>query len=337
MSFVDNILNFRSVSIVGLAKNAGKTESLNYILNRIKNSGKTIAVTSIGLDGEGIDQVTQTHKPEIYVYDGMFFVTSETHYKTKQILAEIVDIDEQRTALGRLIIARALSDGKVLLSGPSDTNSLKIVLEKLTHSGVDTTIVDGALSRLSSASPAITDAMFLATGAAVSGNIPQLVRETKFVYDLIQLEQVDRHTAEKLADKTSGVWAFDDENMLYQLNIPSVLMLERYKDELFKYGTKIYAGGMISDKFLEFLRTQKNCNRIELIVQDFTKIFVSKENYYAFIKKGGKIKLLHKTKLLGISVNPTSPEGILLNSAKLIAALEEHVQVPVFDVRFFLN
>lgn len=54
---------------------------------------------------------------------------------------------------------------------------------------VDTTIVDGALSRLSLSSPAVTEAMVLATGAALSCNIPQLVRKTKYVYDLICLDE----------------------------------------------------------------------------------------------------------------------------------------------------
>ena len=35
MPFVGEILRHLSVSIVGLAKNAGKTECLNYIINRL--------------------------------------------------------------------------------------------------------------------------------------------------------------------------------------------------------------------------------------------------------------------------------------------------------------
>ncbi len=56
MPFVDEILKYRSVSIVGLEKNTGKTECLNYIINRLPTDYFSVAVTSIGLDGESPDQ-----------------------------------------------------------------------------------------------------------------------------------------------------------------------------------------------------------------------------------------------------------------------------------------
>lgn len=49
--------------------------------------------------------------------EGMIFVTSEKHYRERRLVAEIMEIDDHRTALGRLVIARAKTSGKVLLSG----------------------------------------------------------------------------------------------------------------------------------------------------------------------------------------------------------------------------
>ena len=188
MGFVDDISDYRSLAIVGLEKNTGKTECLNYILRRIKDSADRFALTSIGIDGENRDQVCQTPKPEIIVPEGMIFVTSEKHYRERRLVAEIMEIDDHRTALGRLVIARAKTSGKVLLSGPADTAGLKSLIRHMKDFGVRTTLVDGALSRLSLASPTVTEAMVLATGAAVSGNIRELVRRTRYVCDLIDLE-----------------------------------------------------------------------------------------------------------------------------------------------------
>ena len=50
MGFVDDISDYRSLAIVGLEKNTGKTECLNYILRRIKDSADRFALTSIGID-----------------------------------------------------------------------------------------------------------------------------------------------------------------------------------------------------------------------------------------------------------------------------------------------
>ena len=57
MTFIDDILKYNSLSIVGLQKNTGKTVSLNYVLDRLPIERKRIAVTSIGIDGETTDQV----------------------------------------------------------------------------------------------------------------------------------------------------------------------------------------------------------------------------------------------------------------------------------------
>ena len=85
MGFVDDISDYRSLAIVGLEKNTGKTECLNYILRRIKDSADRFALTSIGIDGENRDQVCQTPKPEIIVPEGMIFVTSEKHYRERRL------------------------------------------------------------------------------------------------------------------------------------------------------------------------------------------------------------------------------------------------------------
>lgn len=224
MGFVTNISDFGSLAIVGLEKNTGKTECLNYILGQLGGQAERFALTSVGIDGESRDQVCQTAKPEIEIPEGMIFVTSEKHYREKRLAAEVLDVSLERTALGRLITARAKMSGKLLLSGPSDTAGLKALIDRLKARGVGTTIVDGALSRLSLASPAVTEAMILATGAAVAGNIPELVRKTKYVYELIGIEEIEKALRTRLAPLTQGVWAVSDGGEPIDLELPSVLM-----------------------------------------------------------------------------------------------------------------
>ena len=335
--FIEEILKYNSIAIVGLAKNAGKTECLNYILRRVKNTGKRFALTSIGIDGESRDQVCQTPKPEIEVFEDMIFITSEMHYRDKRLVAEIMDVSTQQTSLGRLVTARAVSSGKVLLSGPADTGSLRTLIHDMKRWDVDTTIVDGALSRLSLSSPAVTEAMVLATGAALSCNIPQLVRKTKYVYDLICLNEAAPDIVRKLMAIEQGVWSIDDEGNIYDLDIPSVCMLENKKDDIFKHGNTLYVAGAISDKLLQFLRQQKQIREITLIMRDFTKMFASMETYYAFVKKGGTIQVLQKSKLLAVCINPQSPDGYCLDSDELRVAMQTSLGIPVYDVKRIEN
>ena len=329
--FIEEILKCKSLSIVGLEKNTGKTECLNYILRQVKDSGKTIALTSIGTDGEKRDQVCQTAKPEIEVFEGMLFVTSERYYREKRFLAEILDISERQTALGRLVTAKALWSGKILLSGPPDTVGMKELIVQLEKRGVDLTLVDGALSRLSHGSPTVSDALVLTTGAALSGTVRELVRKTKYVYDLIGLKEVGPGRQDLLQGIKKGIWAIDAEGEIHDLQLPSVFMLEKYEGDIFKYGHTLYVSGAVSDKLLNFLRMQKEVT--ELVVQDFTKIFALPETFYAFLKRGGKINVLKQSRLLAVCINPQSPAGYCLHSDQLKAALEESLRIPVYDVR----
>ena len=86
---------------------------------------------------------------------------------------------------------------------------------------------------------------------------------------------------------------------------------------------------------LNFLKSQKECSETVLIIKDFSRIFASKETVYAFLNKGGQIKVLLKTKLIAICVNPTSPFGFSFNSDSLKKEISDKTGVNTFDVRDF--
>ena len=74
MPFIDEILKYKSVSFVGMEKNTGKTETLNYVLSCLCSyNGVRVGITSIGIDGAKTDQVTKTKKPEIHISKDTLF------------------------------------------------------------------------------------------------------------------------------------------------------------------------------------------------------------------------------------------------------------------------
>jgi len=345
MPFIDDILNYSSLSIIGMDKNTGKTECLNYIINRINeinsqhlynNGHLCVAITSIGIDGENVDQVTKTHKPEIYLNPGMVFVTSEKHYRTRKLISEIVELSERKTSLGRLVIAKVIHPGKVILSGPSTTQWMDEIIKSLPKHGVDLSIVDGALSRKSSASPVLTESLILTTGAAVSPHIPELIKKTKYIFQLINLPPFISESdqlVEELIKLDSGIFAIDNQNQIHDLSIPSSLLLEKYKERLFEFGHTFFVAGAVADNFFNLLKIQKEIKHTRVIVKDFTRIFASPELFYSYKKAGGKIELLHKNRLIAICVNPTSPSGYTLDSKKLCDQLQQELNIPVYDIR----
>ena len=309
MPFVGEILKHRSVSIVGLAKNAGKTECLNYIIKRLPLDYFNVAVTSIGIDGETTDQVTGTAKPEITVREGMFFATSEKHFRQKRPLSELYAVSEETTALGRVVTAKALTEGKVLLSGPSSAAALKRWMRSLNEFGIDLILIDGALSRLSAASPAVSEAMVLSTGAALSANIKDLVAKTAFVVELIGLP----------------LYAGEDP----QLRISSFSSLDA---TALKGQRVVEVEGALTDRLLQAARGALSDGEFELVVGDFTRIFVSPELYRAFVRRGGRISVRQKSSLLAVCVNPVAPNGIVLDSDTLCRELSARIGLPVYDI-----
>lgn len=313
-----------------MEKNTGKTVCLNYILHRLNELGAHVGVTSIGVDGEQIDSVFATAKPEITLYEGTHFITSEQHYLRRQTVSVLEAVDSRRTALGPLVTARVLVPGKVLLSGAATTGVLRGQIEQLGTLGADITIVDGALSRLSLASPTVTEAMILATGAAVSANVKQLVSKTKFLLNLIRLDEVDFTLRERLSPIPSGLWAVDSDGMPHDLGIASVFLIDRTENDLSRYGKTLFASGAVSDRLLRVLAAKRG--NYTLITRDFTKLFITPEAYTEFTRRGGKLMVLQHSQLIAVTLNPTSPQGFLLDSKSTCEALSDALQTPVYDV-----
>ncbi len=331
-TFLDSISDYRSVAFVGLAKNAGKTECLNHVLRMLASKGTRTAVTSIGVDGESTDAVSATRKPEITLFEGTVFVTSESFYRTKRLTAEILSTGDGRTSLGRLVTARVVIPGKVILAGPPDTATLRDLIRQSQRLDIETMLVDGALSRLSLGAPEVTDAMVLATGAAIAPSIPEITARTAFACEIMTLPQTDPATAGALADTKRGVWAIDSEGNIHDLDIPTALAITTHKEKLFSHGTTIYVAGAVTDKLLDFLRSQPQAGETTLIMRDFSCMFASPMSYRAFRAKGGRMMVLKGCRLLGICVNPTSPQGYRVDSRTLCEAITSKTGFEAIDV-----
>ena len=338
MPFIAELIKYKSCSIVGLEKNTGKTECFNYVMQRLPLDKIRVAVSSIGIDGETTDQVTKTAKPEIFLREGVYFGTSEKHYLTKLLTSELLEISDENTSLGNIVIGKALTPGKLLLSGPSSTNGLRRWMNEMQKYDIDLTIIDGALSRLSLASPAVSESMILATGAAYSANINTLVQKTAFVVQMINLELTSQENHDTFININNGVWAIDFdadndfEKKLVDLKVASSLSININTDGLEKCKT-LYVSGALTDNFINHIRQNKIFNETEIVVRDFTKIFLTPMTYNTFVNNKRKITVLQKSKLIAVCVNPTSPNGIVLDSEKLCKTLSEAINLSVYDLK----
>lgn len=296
---IDELLKVKSCSVVGMEKNTGKTVTLDYILGTIPLTHR-IAVTSIGLDGETKDQVFGTHKPEIHLRPGQLFATSEKHYRMRHLTSELINVSETQTALGRLVTAVVLIPGKVLLSGPGSTAVMRSWMDTV-EDKADLILIDGALSRMSLAAPTVSEAMILATGAAYSLKIDKLVRDTAYKVELINLPIYERTKEECELSKA--------ENQ------------ER----------PIYIQGALTDGKLDEILRNKEMAGKDVLVPDFTHIFATELLWHRFCRTH-RVYVERRSRLIGITVNPTSPQGMRLPSEELTQRLTEATGVHAVDL-----
>ena len=331
MPLIEAIKQFNSVSIVGMEKNTGKTTCLNYVVTRLQEEGRRIALTSIGVDGEERDILYDTQKPRIVLYEGMVFVTSEKDFEQREFPAEVLSVSGRATPLGRLVTARAKGIGKVVLSGPSDSVWLQEVISSLCAYNVELTLVDGALSRMSLASPAVTDAMILCTGAACSAQLYKVIDKTKFRCTLIELDSAENRVQKRLLPVENDVWQWQEACNEWEKIGDSVFTLEKESEKMSKSLGIIYVSGAVTNRFLDLL-SAKGREPVQLIVRDFTKLFIEPATYDKFVRRGGSINVLQKAKLLAVCTNPVSPDGIYMNPIVLREQMQKAIQLPVYDI-----
>ena len=308
-TLMDSLVPYRSVSIIGMAKNVGKTTTLNYLIDSFNQSRICLALTSIGRDGESTDIVTGSQKPKIFVQKGTLIATAEKLLGLCDITKEILLVTGINTSLGRIIIVRALSDGFVQLGGPSITSQMSDLLLLFKALGADKIIVDGALNRKTLANPSVTEATILCTGASLNRNLHTVVQETKHLVSLLTLPKLE------------------DKDILAEL--------EHVKDEkVTKREWYIYIRGAVSDAFLNnLIMSGTHLEGVYLIAEDASKIFIKPSTYEKLMLKKAILTVVNPIHLVGLTVNPTSPYDVDFDGAEFLEKIREAVPIPVYDIK----
>lgn len=306
--------NYKTISIIGMAKNTGKTITLNYLVNEAIEANIPIGITSIGRDGEGIDIVTDTEKPRIYVDEGMIIATSTGLLPFGDANIEILQVTNYRTPLGEILIGRVKSPGNIQITGPQSLKELKELTETMINYGAKFVIVDGALDRKSSAAPSITDATILSTGAVISRDMNKVIEETMHLVNTFSLPTIEdnklKNIVEDLIDNNK-IAIIDKDYNVNTLNFETALGVGSQIGKHLKDNSKylVIPGSLVKSTIEDLVNTTRKYENIEIIIHDGTKIFISPRDYLRFVKLGVNIKVLHPINLIAITINPYAPSG----------------------------
>ena len=326
-----------SVAVVGMAKNCGKTVALGAILEGVATRGIPVGVASAGRDGEDVDAVTMLPKPPIWLPEGALFATAERLAAKARAPIEPVAATRHTSALGRLLVYRAIARGKVEVGGGNSAAAAHDAVALMRRLGARFVAIDGAAGRKFSCAPSLVEATVLATGAALAATMEGVVRRTtRAVRTLTVPEWMCPAGAEALSAPLShrDVVFIRGDASSRRIVVPSVLARA---DEVARALTEdvetVLLGGALTGGFLRAILKRGRASGLTVVVRDATRILVEPGDLDRFWSAGGQVAAVHPVRLVAVTTNPTAPDGRLLDPAALLDGVAHAVApVPAFDV-----
>ena len=325
---------YKRISIVGMAKNAGKTTALNYLIEEAMDEGLVLGITSTGRDGEGTDVVTGTDKPRVFLDTDTIVSVPTQLYELADAGLEIVKMTDYGSSLGQIMLCRVVSSGYVQVAGPVINANHIEMCEEMLRLGADLVLIDGAIDRKSIAAPGTSDAIILSTGAVLSRKMSKVIEETVHTVNLYRLPCLEDGRERELLTEESDQILLIKDGKLVALDRKTGLGAGKFLDaEIDDTVTHVFVPGAFTHSIVADINPKKLRN-ITFVLKDPTKIFIGPMMWNQFRKKGLNIKVLENIKVAAVTVNPTSPSGYAFDHEELVNAMQNAIpDIPVIDVR----
>jgi hypothetical protein len=329
------------VAFVGLAKNTGKTEALVTLIGELSAIGRTLAVTSIGRDGEEHDAIQpRISKPPIRCPEGTLLATAAPLLRRSGAAYESLNRTGVRTPLGEVEIVRLQEAAKVEVAGPSSAEEIGEVVEEMLELGADQAIVDGSIDRRAAAAPGVADAVIMATGAVLDEEIEGVVRRTSRAVEMISLPRLADARLRALAEGATGSSVLAEGNTVRSLPARFALTAEAGQlPEALRPASgreqTLVVGGVLPEPLLEALLRGRRRNRIRVIAANPTNVFMHSHSPGWYRERGLDLEVLNEVELAAVTVNPTAPLSHSFDSTQLRTAIQQVLPegLPVIDVR----
>lgn len=320
----------RTVSFVGVARDAGKTTALGAALAEHERRGVRAGVLSVGMDGERRDAVSGRDKPCIMVFQETLVATAARALRATTAAIDVLETTGIHTPLGELIVGRVRRPGEVLLAGVRHREDVRRVAELLRAHGAERVLVDGAFDRFAAADPATSDAVVLSTGMTVGGTVEAVADVTAgwitaLAPPLASGEDVPPEAfRDRVAIRRAGEWEGAELRTL----------LEPPTGPLWESGAleAVYAPGLVSDRVFAWLPRALEVGGV-LVVRDPTRVVTADAARARFLRRY-RLEALGRAEIAAITVNPWRAGGSPVASDALVNAVRQVAgDIPVLDVR----
>lgn len=322
-SIVEKIIkDGQIIGVIGLAKNTGKTTTLNYMIEKIES--KTIGLTSIGLDGESLDQVNFLPKPKIKVRNGMIVATAQSCLDICNLSYEVLFHTGFHTAIGEIKIIRVLSEGYLMIAGPTSNKELHQVITMMKNYA-SMMMIDGAFNRMTFSNIPELDHIILASGASFHPNMEETILRTSFIVSMFQSEITKEQLEFKhpIEIKTiHELYVFDNKK-----NQTIEPILKEYRQQI----QAIYIKGALTERLIH-LFIKEELENLTIIIDDPSKCLIHHHFNDYFYHRKIKFEVLKSSKISCVTLNPWSPNGIHYDPIIFMNKMKEKINIPVFNV-----
>ncbi len=334
------------LALVGLAKNTGKTVTLNALLAELAATREPVGVTSVGRDGEQRDVIDfRIEKPLVRLSAGDLVATTDGLLSASGLPHELLERTGVRTPLGEVLLARLKGAGTVEIAGPSAAADTRAVADSMLEQGAGRVVIDGAIDRRAASSPEVSDGLVMSTGAILSDDMEEVVARTAAAVALVRVaplgtEGEDARVRELAAALEPGLSALvDDGWAAHPLPERFVLTAEpaSIAERLRAAGTPrvLIVGGALPQRFLDGLvpSVRRSRGTLTVVVSDATRLFLGDRDVDHYARAGVELRVLRPIELLALTVNPVAPQSHSFDSGGLRAQLGQAIpDVPIFDV-----
>jgi len=324
------IAGVQRLALVGLAKNTGKTETLATILAEHAAAGVAVGVTSIGRDGEERDVIdARIAKPRVHLREGSLVASTGELVSASGLAHERLARTGVRTSLGEVVIARLAEPGAIEIAGPSAASDVRAVSEAMRELGAEQVLIDGAIDRRAASSPAVAEALVVATGAVLARELENVVAATAQAVDVIRLPR-----SQAARDGGDERVVAVGRELVLRGEPPQVAALLRAHPQ----ASTLRIQGALGEGFLEALlaaRRERAGRELEVVIADPTRAFLTRRGPRWYARAGLSLTVLETIDLRAITVNPVAPMSHDFDSRELRERIAQAVgdDVPVIDVR----
>lgn len=289
-----------------------------------------ICITSIGLDGEKIDQVTFMEKPRIFVKKGYLVATAKNTLPEFEAEYEIIKKTDIFTSIGPVYILEIKEEGNALIAGPSIVSDMEKLVKIVDEFNVEKIMVDGAFFRHNFTK--ISNATVLIIGANYSPVMEKVVNNAVNIIKKLSLKTPPINT--EYLPKIDNVALLNDMESIKILDFETVIgnTAKIFSDENEKYRF-LYLPKSLTNNLVKIMVENRMKYNFDIILKSPINIQLNDHNLNNLWKLRNKIYTLNPINLVAVCYNPYSPKGYQFNDSIFKKKLEDKIGIKIYNVK----